>query len=291
MKQYILGIVALITAAFALAGCQEDTITYEGPDHVMFADSTQIIAITDSTTWHDIMIGTTQTADHDRNYGVEVVAKETNAIEGVQFTLESNTVTIKAGERATAVRIKGNYGKMVDTDSIGVTLRLVNKDQTWDMYGDKTKITLQKVGTLTPAFNTGYCRVTSQYFNDYMKPTTERIIKVENDKAANTFILKNFFYNGCDIKIHFNTDNVLEPLVEADADQILGTTAEAFGTQYGDTYVRMRLAPTYTSFYNVLQHYAILYTTIYVKGRGTVGTYLNVLEWISKEEAEANGVK
>ena len=292
MKQYISGIVALVMAAFMLASCQEDTITYDGPDHVMFEDSTQVIAITNSTDWHDIMIGTTRAADHDRNYGIEVVAKGTNAIEGEQFTLESPTVTIKAGERAAAVRIKGDFDKISDTDSIGVTLRLVNKDQTWNLYGDETKVTLQKVCPFDiDAFNTGYCRVTSQYFTDYMKPVTERIIKVEKDTAANTLVLKNFFYNGRDVKIRFNTDDVLEPLIEAEDGQILGTTAEAFGTQYGDTYVRMDLAPTYTSFYNVCQHYAILYTTIYVTGRGTVGTYLTVLEWISKEEAEVNGVK
>ena len=30
----------------------------------------------------------------------------------------------------------------------------------------------------------------------------------------------------------------------------------------------------------------MLYTTIYVVGKGTVGTYVNILEWISDEEAE-----
>ena len=30
----------------------------------------------------------------------------------------------------------------------------------------------------------------------------------------------------------------------------------------------------------------ILISTIYVVGKGTVGTYVNILEWISDEEAE-----
>lgn len=292
MKHTILSMLVLVAAVFGLASCQQEQFTYNGPGHVMFADSAQVIAIQNNDDWHDIVIGTTEPVNGDRHFGVEIVAKESNAIEGYHYTIESSTVTIKDGERTGVFRIKGNFDNMIDTDSIGVTLRLVNKDDIWNLYGDKARVTLQKVCPFNLDTFTGYCRVTSQYFNDYMKPTTERIIKVEKDpETENGIILKNFFYNGHDIRLKFQPEDPLEPLVDMDDDQVLGTTAEAFGTQYGDTYLRVQKAAAYTSFFNVCQHYVILYTTMYVKGKGTVGSYLNVLEFISKEEAEANGVK
>ena len=42
----------------------------------------------------------------------------------------------------------------------------------------------------------------------------------------------------------------------------------------------------YDSYYNVCQKFVFLYNTISVVGKGTVGTYVNILEWISDEEAE-----
>ena len=40
------------------------------------------------------------------------------------------------------------------------------------------------------------------------------------------------------------------------------------------------------SYYNVCQHYFLQYMTLYVEGVGQVGTFLNVVEWISKAEYE-----
>ena len=42
----------------------------------------------------------------------------------------------------------------------------------------------------------------------------------------------------------------------------------------------------YTSYYNVCQTFVLQYITVYVKDVDTVGTYINILEWISDEEAE-----
>ncbi len=264
---------------------------YTGPDHVMFADSVQTIAIQNSEDFHDILISTMETADHDRHYGVEVVAKQTNAIEGLHYQIESNTVTVKAGQRTAAFRVKGLYENIDDTDSLGLTLRLVNKDQTWNLYGDQAKVTLRKVCPFNWDTFTGWCRVKSQYFTDYMPTTSERYVRTVKGAEENTIILKNFFYDGYDLKLHLNAKEPLEPALEMEDGQKLGTTGEAFGTIYGDGFLRMQSTPTATSFFNECQHYAILYSTIYVDGRGTVGTYLTTLEWISDAEAEANGAK
>ena len=48
---------------------------------------------------------------------------------GRHFSLESNTVTIKAGERTANVRIRGIYDNIEVTDSLGMVLQLVSKEE------------------------------------------------------------------------------------------------------------------------------------------------------------------
>ena len=291
IRQTILGCLALCAQVCVLTGCDEENIVYSGPDHVMFADSVQTIAIQNSTDYHDIIVCTMNTADHDRNFGVEVVAKKTNAIEGLHYEVESHTVTVKAGQRTAAFRVKGLYDNINDTDSLGLTLHLVNKDQTWDVYGDTARVTLRKVCPFNLDTFTGWCRVRSQYFNSYMTTTSERYVRTVKGEKENTVVLKNFFYDGYDLTLHLNSDEPLEPALELEDGQKIGTTGQAFGTIYGDGYLRMRSTSSATSFFNQCQHYAILYSTIYVEGVAAVGTYLTKLEWISDAEAEANGEK
>jgi hypothetical protein len=42
----------------------------------------------------------------------------------------------------------------------------------------------------------------------------------------------------------------------------------------------------YTSYYGTCEKFMVLYTTMYVDNVGTVGTYVNIIEWITEEEAE-----
>lgn len=109
MKRFFgkLGIFAF--AATLFVGCSEDRVSYAGPDYVMFSDSLQTIAIQSSDTYYDIPISATTACDYDRTYAVEVVDKGSNAIEGLHYELQSNSVTIKAGELASSVKIKGFY--------------------------------------------------------------------------------------------------------------------------------------------------------------------------------------
>ena len=67
-------------------------------------------------------------------------------MEGRHFSLESNTVTIKAGERTANVRIRGIYDNIEVTDSLGMVLQLVSKEESkWELYGTETKVILEKV--------------------------------------------------------------------------------------------------------------------------------------------------
>lgn len=286
MKQIFIGVCALISTIVCLSGCDEDRVTYEGPDYVMFSDSLSTIAVQNSTDYYNVYVSATQASEHDRTFGVEVVAKESNAIEGLHYAIESNTVTIKAGERATALRIRGFFDNFEDTDSLGVTLRLVNQEKVWNEYGDKARVVLQKVCPFDINVFTGYCSIRTSYFETYMSGIEYRVIKTVLDpEDANGIIMKNYLYDGYDLKVKLSSKNPLEPMVTMD-EQKIATTGEAFQTIWGDDVLRMQLPLNYASYYNVCQHFMVQYMMLYVKDIDTVGTFVNAIEWISQAEAK-----
>lgn len=286
MKRLLKNWGMLFFALSVMAGCSEENATYSGPDYVMFSDTLQTIAVQSDDTYYDIPVTATTACDYDRTYSVEVVDKGSNAIEGVHYDLQSNNVTIKAGERTSSIKIRGHYNNFEETDSIGVMLRLTaDKDKIWDLYGRDTKVVLVKVCPFDINTFVGYAVLTSTFFTDYMQTTEMRLLTTEKDpEVENGIILKNFLYDGYDIKVSFNTDNPLQPLLEMEP-QVVGSTVEAFqGSWHGDDKLRVMNATGTISYYNVCQNIFFQYMTFYVNGVGTVGTYANVVEWISKEE-------
>lgn len=286
MKRLLKNWGMLFFALSVMAGCSEENAAYSGPDYVMFSDTLQTIAVQSDDTYYDIPVTATTACDYDRTYSVEVVDKGSNAIEGVHYDLQSNNVTIKAGERTSSIKIRGHYNNFEDTDSIGVMLRLTaDKDKIWDLYGRDTKVVLVKVCPFDINTFVGYAVLTSTFFTDYMQTTEMRLLTTEKDpEVENGIILKNFLYDGYDIKVSFNTDNPLQPLLEMEP-QVVGSTVEAFqGSWHGDDKLRVMNTTGAISYYNVCQNFFFQYMTFYVNGVGTVGTYANVVEWISKEE-------
>lgn len=286
MKHIFKGVCALISAIVCLSGCDEDRVMYNGPDYIMFSDTLSTVAVQNSDDYHNIYVSATQACDYDRTFGIEVVSKESNAIEGLHYKLESGSVTIKAGERATALRIRGLYDNFEYTDSIGVTLRLTSLDKIWNIYGNKTKVVLRKVCPFNVDVFTGYCRIRSSYFESYFPGKEYRLIRTERDpEDTHSIIMKNFMYNGYDLKVKFSVKNPLEPFVNMD-EQKIATTGDAFQTIWGDDVLRMQLPSNYVSYFNVCESFMIQYMMLYVKDVGTVGTYVNVIEWISEAEAK-----
>lgn len=286
MKRLFRNLGVLVFAAVALISCGENTITYNGPDYVMFSDTLQTIAVQDGETYYDIPVAATTACNYDRTYSVEIVDEGSNAIEGVHYDLQSNNVTIKAGELASSVKIRGHYDNFEDTDSIGVMLRLTaSDDKIWDTYGRDTKVVLVKVCPFDINTFVGYAVLTSTFFADYMESTEMRLITTEKDpEVENGIIMKDFLYDDYDIKVSFNTKKPLEPILEMEP-QVIGSTADAFqGTVWGDNKLRVMSPVGAVSYYNVCQNFVFQYMTFYVEEVGTVGTYANVVEWISKEE-------
>ena len=269
-----------------LAGCQAEKTTYDGPNYILFSADSHTLGILDSEEWFEIPISATRIADQDRTIGVEVVASETSAIEGLHYILESNTLTIPKGELTTAVRIKG-LAENIDINSmLSIKLRLViDPELVWDAYGIESEVQLQRCSSFDINNFTGYAKITSTWTMQYMNAEA-RLVRTERDpEDKSAIIVKDMFYDGYDIGLKLNSEDRLNPTVTL-AEQVLGTTGEAFGTIYGNGKLMMAEPTGYTSYYGTCENFLVLYSMMYVDGVGVVGTYVNIFEWISDLEAE-----
>ncbi len=288
MKRLFTGIGIIVALLSGFWACEDaDKTLYEGPEYIQFSDTLSYYPVQNSQDWFEVKIASTVACDYDRTFAVEVDDSKSNAVENRHYVIESNTVTIKAGERTTNFRIRGLYENIGNIDSLSVMLNLVSDVKTqWPLYGSRTRIEMNKSCPFDLNVFTGYCILTSTWYNAYMSTTKMRLLECTADpEAENTIVMHDFFYKGYDIRLKFDTKNPLEPALKMD-DQMVGSTAEAFGTIYGNGKLMMRQPSQYISYYNVCQHFGIQYVTMYVDGVGTVGTYVNIIEWISDEEAQ-----
>ena len=283
----------LLVLLSGFTSCQEERVVYNGPQYIMFSDTLSVVGVEEKGEYADIYISSTMPMDKDRTLAVEVLEQESSAIEGVHYTIESNSVVIKAGELATSVRIRGHYENLtVDEELPEIKLRLISPEDThWDLYeneGLETKVMLQKVCPFDINAFTGYAIITSTFLYNYVG-SYNRLIKTEVDPSEeNTIIMRDFYYDGYDVKLRFTTDDPLNPLIEMD-DQPLVTTGEAFGTKYGDGMLHIYQPSNYVSYYSACEKFIYQYITLWVPGMAagtnTVGTFIQAIEWISDDEA------
>ncbi|MBR3983523.1 MAG: DUF4984 domain-containing protein [Bacteroidaceae bacterium] len=289
-KKIFLGMVASLVMLAGLTSCEEQRTVYDGPLYIMFADTLSVLGVENSEEVFDIHIAATQASDKDRTLAVEVVDKESSAIEGVHYTLESNTVVIKAGELATSVRVRAIYDNLTIDEDPTLVLRLITDDDVqWSLYeGNETKVILRKICPFDINAFTGYAVVTSTFLMDYSIKDM-RLITTEVDPEDSTaVILHDYFYDGYDMKVRFTTEDMLNPLIEMD-DQTMATTGEAFGTIYGDGMLHAYQPSSLVSYYSSCEKFIFQYMTVWVpgmaEGTNTVGTFINAVEWISDDEA------
>ena len=291
MKKNILTIiVAFVAVVFWFTGCKPEYTTYSGPNFIMFSDTLYEMAVVDNETYFDVPVVATRACDYDRNIAVEVIDAGSNAIEGKHYSIESNTVTIKAGELRANVRVQGYHSNLEVSDSLGFELKLIVPEEAqWGLYGTKANVLVKKACKLDINAFVGPCVVSSTFIMNYMnvdKILTHSIISPDEE---NTIIIKDYFFKGYDAKIKFEAGDVYNPLIRMD-DQRFAPTADAFGTKYGDGYIHMYQPTAYTSYYSACEKFIFQYMTLYVPGmselENTVGTFVNAVEWISKDEAE-----
>ena len=294
MKKLLLGCIAVVAALIALSGCDQDKVVYNGASFLMFSDTLYTYAVQEANEVFNVPVSATRTVDYDRILAVEVIDRKSNAVEGKHYKILSNTVTIKAGEMSTNVEVQGNYKNIGIADSLGFALRLVIPEtEQWSVYGNETKVVLQKVCPFDIKNFTGYCKITSSYLSSDYYPKNVDLRLVTSDVVEgkeNTIVIHDLYFDGYDMEISFNRDDVLEPLVEME-EQICGTTSEAFSTIHGDGKLRLNQPTAYTSFYSTNENFIFQYVTMSVNNKdgsyyGTVGTFANIIEWISEAEAE-----
>lgn len=150
---------------------------------------------------------------------------------------------------------------------------------------------LQKVCPFDIHLFEGYALiVTSTYFSSYMQGVSQRLIRtVVDPDSENTIIMKDYFYKGYDLKVKFTTDDLLNPLIEME-DQPFAATTDAFDTIYGDWEVWAYQSGYYISYYSSCERFMLQYMTLHVPGmpagKDEVGTYINVVKWVSDDEAQ-----
>ena len=293
MKQIIKYMTILFAAVSALSGCHERYITYADKEYVMFADTMATYPVQKDVEWFSIPVVSTVTMDYDRTFGIEIIDKGNNAIENVHYSLESNTVTIKAGENRADVRVHGYYDNIEATDSLGFELKLVmNSNLVMPMYGSSTKAVLMKSCPFDINNFTGYCVLTSMFLYNYSATGAyQKLVYTEKHPTQeNMIICRNWINDGYDVTMTFNADDPMLPLVTMDRDQVASDEGSFFGTAHGDNKILVTNSSYYDSVFYPCGNYLYIWTEMYVENLGepvgTVGHFYNIMEWVSDEEAE-----
>ena len=293
MKQIFKYITVLFAAASVLSSCHERYVTYSDNEYVMFADTLATYPVQKDVEWFSIPVVSTVVKDSDRTFGVEIIDKGSNAIENVHYRLESNTVTIKAGENRADVKVHGYYDNIEATDSLGFELQLVmDKNLEMPLYGKGTKAVLMKSCPFDINNFTGYCVLTSMFLYNY-SPTGayQKLVYTEKHPTQdNMIICRNWLNDGYDVTMTFNADDPMKPLVTMDRDQVASDEGSFFGTAHGDNKILVTNSSYYDSVFYPCGSYLYIWTEMYVENLGatvgTVGHFYNIMEWISDEEAE-----
>ena len=293
MKQIIKYMTLAFLAVSLSVGCKERYVTYSDAEYVMFADTLAVYPVQDTVEYFSIPVVSTVITDYDRTYGVEVVDKGSNAIENLHYRLQSNTVTIKAGENRADVMVHGYYNNIEATDSLGFTLQLVMDEKyVMPLYGKQTKAVLMKSCTFDINDFTGYCVLTSMFLYNYSATGVyQRLVYTEKHPTEpNMIICRNWINDGYDVTMRFNADDPMKPLVTMDEGQVASDEGSFFGISYGDDKLLVTNSSLYDSIFYPCGRYLYIWTEMYVENLGTpvgtVGHFYNIMEWVSDEEGE-----
>ncbi|MEG1700713.1 MAG: DUF4984 domain-containing protein, partial [Alistipes sp.] len=208
----------LLAAGALFTSCEADKVTYSGAERVLFADTMATYPILAEDKGFDVAVASTVTCDYDRTFGVEIVDKGSTAIENYHYRLETNNVTIKAGEGSGVVRLLANYDHFEASDSLGVVLRLIVPDQlNWEsLYPTQTKVVFMKC---CPFDASKWVADGGNFMLYATFPLSEssvvhRLVKAEVAPDGKHIIFKKLISDVYDITMHFDDTDPLEPTVE-----------------------------------------------------------------------------
>lgn len=288
MKRFFTGLIIAAAAASVFVGCKQDDNIYEGPSYIMFSDTLSVVPVTEAGEAVGIPVVATQIKNYDRTFGVEIVPNsESTAIYSRHYVLESNTITIKAGQNVGTVNIVGEYDNIEIGETPEFALRLVSvSDIEWDLYGVDSKVQLKKVCPFDINNFTGYALVSSSFHSSYTGSSNKLVTTELVEGTENTIRINGFYFDGYDLTIRFDNSDILNPAIYLDKTQVIGDTRDAFNWIYGNGQLWVQDYGALTSLFDTCETYAVLYGTVTVKDVGTIGAYANIIEWISDIEAE-----
>ncbi|MGM9785683.1 MAG: DUF4984 domain-containing protein [Candidatus Cryptobacteroides sp.] len=297
MKSVYKYFILLILASCAMVtSCQEEYITYNDAEYVMFADTLATYAIQENEVKFNIPVVSTVARNYDRTFAVEVIDVQGQAVEKLHFSLESNTVTIKAGQTRADVVGFGNYDNLDPAEPVYLTLQLIAPEAVqMPLYGNRTKAVLQKVCPFKPEDFSGWCVFSSMFLYQYsMTGSYQRLVNckvkegTENDVNP-VIICRNLFKDGYDVEIAFHPEDPLNQYVTVPEGQAAADEYSFFGISYGDNAILVRNSALYSSNFFTYGRYLYVWTELYVETLGelygSVGHFYNVMEFVSDAEA------
>ncbi len=284
----------LACLAFSMASCSEkqDDNLYKGPEFVMFSDTLSTCPVFETAEYFSVPVVASTVSDRDRTFGVQVIDSKSNAIENYHYRLESNTVTIPAGETRADVKVVGIYDNIEAADSLGFALELLMPDQLESpLYGKSTNVVLMKSCPFNIDAFTGYCVVTSTFLNDFSQNNSyQKLIWTEKDpKVENRIICYDWLFDNYDIKLDLVPGDPFSPDVVFEKDQVISDELSTFGIIRGDNNIRIEGTAVYPSYFYSCDTYLTVGFMAYVNNLssvyGVVGYFYNVMEWVSEAEA------
>lgn len=290
MNRYIYGMMILLALPLSIVGCQEEYVTYSDAEYVMFADTLATYPVMQDQQAFSVPVVSTVVRDYDRTFGVEVIDAADGAVENLHFSLESNTVVIKAGENRADVRVYGKYDNLNPEKPLAMTLNLLVPEQVqMPLYGTRTKAVMQKVCPFDIHDFEGWCVFSSMFLYQYnLTGSYQRLVKTKV-LDENTILCRNWMRDGYDIKMVFHPEEPLNQYVTIPEGQVASDEHSFFGIVYGDDNILVRTSSLYDSYFYTFGKYLFVYAEMYVETLGetfgSVGHFYNVMEWVSEAEA------
>ncbi len=282
----------LSIALFVAACSDKNENLYSGPEFVMFSDTLSTCPVFETGEAFAVPVVASTVSANDRTFGVQVIDSKSNAIENYHYRLESNTVTIPAGETRAEVKVVGIYENIEAADSLGFALELLMPEQLESpLYGKSTNVVLMKSCPFNIDAFTGYCVVTSTFLNEYSQNNSyQKLIWTEKDpNVENRIICYDWLYDNYDVHLDLVPGDPFSPEVVLERDQVISDELSTFGIIRGDNNIRVESTPVYPSYFYSCDTYMTVGFMAYVNNLsetyGVVGYFYNVMEWVSPAEA------
>lgn len=277
MKMKFNILLSLIVLAILGVSCSPEETTYSDKGYVMFEDSVLLCPVTENTDeTFDVYVSSTVTCDYDRNYAVQILDRKSNAIEGHHYTLESPNIIIKKGERASSIKMRGNYDKLKSRDSLCVTLQLLaSDDEKSNLYPNEVNIQLVKC----PPLNLNLFTSNIQFFATFPFSSSEtKTFFLKTEKVNDhRLVLKQPFDDKHDLYLDFDDSDILYPVVTV-SEQVAFTDVS-----YTEVYVKSSATTESYVYPDADDRLIVLYLEFYIPTVGRFGTYRYLIRWVDQQ--------